>query len=235
MYHIKCRKGEIADKVIVCGDPRRSQLISGSLQECRMVNENRGLLAYTGRYEGTEVSVVTHGMGAPSAAIVVEELAMLGAREIIRVGTTGGIRKGTNIGDLIIPTEAIPLDGASKAYMKAGGRPFPDMGLTGRLFSQAQRTGKRCFLGKICTSDTFYLEEEKDAKAWSERGALGFEMECSVIFVIGSIRNFKAAAILVVSGLIGQGARVLDDSNISESVASAALSALRTLCEDRNR
>lgn len=235
MYHIKCKKGEIAEKVVVCGDPRRSQLIASSLLECRMVNDNRGLLAYTGCYGGTEVSVVTHGMGAPSAAIVVEELAMLGAREIIRVGTTGGICKSTNIGDLIIPTEAIPLDGASKAYMKAGGTPFPDRGLVSQLFAQAQRTGKRCFLGKICTSDTFYLEEEKDAKKWSAKGALGFEMECSVIFAVGSIRNFKSAAILVVSGLIGQGSRVFHDCNISESVSSAASCALRTLCEDRKK
>lgn len=230
MYHLKCKKGDVAEKVIVCGDPRRCQGIARLMQESRLVNDNRGLLAYTGRYSGVEVSIVTHGMGAPSAAIVVEELAMLGAKEIIRVGTTGGISEMTDVGDLVIPTEAIPLDGATKAYMRAGGMPFPDGRLVDELYAQALKTGRKCHLGKVCTSDTFYLEEERDARKWSKRGALSFEMECSVIFAIGRLRKFKAAAILVVSGLIGRGARVFDDSNISDSVAFAASSALNALC-----
>ncbi len=231
MYHLRCSKGDIAERVIVCGDPGRTKKVAEFFEEKRLVNKNRGLLTFTGRYKGKGMTVSTTGMGTPSAAIVMEELAVLGAKHVIRVGTTGGIGGDVQVGDIVIPTRAIPLDGATKAYMKKGGRPVADGEMVSLLKKYLE--GHRFHVGSVCTSDTFYLEEEEDARAWASRGALSFEMECSVIFAIGSIRGYRAAAVLTVTGKIyGKGERVLNDRTTAISVErsiKAALEALNSL------
>jgi DeoD family purine-nucleoside phosphorylase len=227
MYHLRCSKKDVAQRVLVCGDPGRVTKIAGLMERAKLVNENRGLLVYTGLYNGERVTVATTGMGAPSAAIVLEELAMLGARAVIRVGTTGGIRKDVLLGDLIVPTEAIPLDGATKAYMREGGVPKADVDIVDALRKRLEREGLRHHVGPVCTSDTFYLEEERDARKWSSKRVLSFEMECSVIFAIGSLRGYRAGAVLAVTGRIyGKGDRVLDDRTTGGSIENNIVSAL---------
>ncbi|MEM4732552.1 MAG: nucleoside phosphorylase, partial [Desulfurococcaceae archaeon] len=93
--HIKASKEDIAGNVIAGGDPYRVELLKQLLEDARVVNTHRGLLVTTGYYKGTKVTIATHGIGAPSAAIVFEELAQLGAKRIVRLGTAGGIRKDT--------------------------------------------------------------------------------------------------------------------------------------------
>ncbi|MEM0231607.1 MAG: hypothetical protein QXG78_00655, partial [Candidatus Methanomethyliaceae archaeon] len=116
MYHIKCSKEDIAERVIVCGDPVRVKKIAEFLDKPKLVNENRCLLTFTGEYKGIAITISTTGMGAPSAAIVMEELASLGVKFVIRVGTTGGVK--LEVGDIVIPTIAIPLDGTTLAYSR---------------------------------------------------------------------------------------------------------------------
>lgn len=227
MYHIRCEKGDIAPRVLTCGDPGRVEKISRLMEGARLMNSHRGLLVYTGTYKDRRVTVATTGIGAPSAAIVNEELAMLGARAMIRVGTTGGIGSRVGLGDIVVPTEAIPLDGATKAYMKEGGKPLADPGIVEALVRELGERGAKCHVGRICTSDTFYLEEEKEAKRWAAQGALSFEMECSVTFAIGSLRGYRAGAVLVVTGRIhGSKDRVLDDKTTESGVSLAISSAL---------
>lgn len=227
MYHIRCRQGDIAERVLTCGDPQRVERIARLLEGAELVNSHRGLLVFTGAYNGVRITAATTGMGAPSAAIVDEELAMLGAKAIIRVGTTGGISRRVSLGDIVVPTEAIPLDGATKAYMKEGGKPLADSGVVEALVRELGERGARFHVGRICTSDTFYLEEEKEAKRWAEQGALSFEMECSVTFAIGSLRGYRSGAALVVTGRIkGDRDRVLDNESTEGSIAVAISSAL---------
>ena len=154
---------------------------------------------------------------------------MLGAKVVIRVGTTGGIVDRVQLGDVIVPNEAVPLDGATQAYLKQGGEPVPDMRLTSALASRSERAGLRCHIGKICTSDTFYLEEERESQAWASKGALSFEMECAVIFTLGKLRGYMAGAILTVTGIIGTHDRVLDDIVTLESIEKSAAVALDTV------
>jgi len=228
VYHIRCEKGDVAERVIVCGDPGRTRRVSTFLREPRLVNEHRGLLTFTGIYKEVEVTVSTTGMGTPSAAIVMEELAALGAKYVIRVGTTGGIGRDVELGDIIVPTMAVPLDGASKAYIRRGGRTVADEEMVKMLVKNLE--GTRHHVGPICTSDTFYLEEEEDAEYWASRGVLSFEMECSVIFAIGSLRGYRAAAVLTVTGKIfGRGDRVLDTDKTTMSVERTIRAALETL------
>ncbi len=228
MYHIRCKKGDIAERVVVCGDPGRTEFVSKFLVEPRLVNEYRGLLTFTGIYKGVEVTASTTGMGTPSAAIVMEELAALGAKYVIRVGTTGGIGRDVELGDIIVPTRAVPLDGASKAYIRRGGRTVADEEMVRILVKNLE--GTRYHVGPICTSDTFYLEEEEDAKYWASKGVLSFEMECSVIFAIGSLRGYRAAAVLTVTGKIfGKGNRVLETNKTATSIERSIRAALETL------
>ncbi|MEM1710468.1 MAG: nucleoside phosphorylase, partial [Sulfolobales archaeon] len=101
---IRAKKGEVAERVVVGGDPARIEQLASLLEKPKLVNSNRGLLVYTGSYEGVPVTVATHGIGGPSSAIVVEELVMLGAKVIVRFGTCGAMVKGLGIGDIVIPT-----------------------------------------------------------------------------------------------------------------------------------
>jgi len=233
MLHIRCGPGDVAGRVIVCGDPGRARRAAEFMEGARLVNENRGLLTYTGRYGGMPVTVSTTGMGAPSAAIVMEELAMLGAKAVIRVGTTGGIGRGVEIGDVGVPSAAIPLDGATRAYAGSGEPQCPDASLSDLVSGEAGRRGLRCHRGKVCSSDTFYLEEERSAEAWRGRGALSFEMECSVIFALARLRGYRAAAILTVTGRIqGAGERVLDPGDTAVAIEKSIICALEALKSD---
>jgi DeoD family purine-nucleoside phosphorylase len=232
MYHLLCREGDIAERVLTCGDPGRATKISILLDGAKLVNGNRGLLTYTGLYKGERVTIATTGMGAPSAAIVNEELAMLGAKALIRVGTTGSISEKVLLGDIIVPTEAVPLDGATKAYMKIGGVPKADAGIVEALQSELRSTGARFHSGRICTSDTFYLEEERDAGRWAAEGVLSFEMECSVTFAIGSLRGYRAGAILSVTGRIfGEEERVYNCEKSTASIEKCIRTALEVISE----
>jgi purine-nucleoside phosphorylase len=126
-----------------------------------------------------------------------------------------------------VPTEAIPLDGATKAYMRAGAVPCVDPEIVEDLKSTLERRGAKFHLGTICSSDTFYLEEEADAKKWAAKGVLSFEMECSVTFAVGNLRGYRAGAILVVSGKIfGDRERILDNERTQGSMSTSIESAL---------
>ncbi len=230
MHHIRCSPGDVARRVIVCGDPGRSRRASEFLEGARLVSENRGLLTYTGSYRGVPMTVSTTGMGAPSAAIVMEELAMLGAKGVVRVGTTGSISRAVGIGDVIVPSAAIPLDGATRAYAKSGAPQDSDARISDLLCEEAGRRGLKCHRGEVCSSDTFYLEDERSAEAWSSRGALSFEMECSVIFALARLRGYRAAAILAVTGRVqGAEGRVLDPGATAGAVEGSILCALEAL------
>ncbi|MDD1776321.1 MAG: nucleoside phosphorylase [Candidatus Methanomethylicus sp.] len=231
MYHLKCDREDVSPKIVVCGDPGRTSKIADMLDNLKLVSGNRGLLTYTGKYRGERVTLSTTGMGTPSAAIVMEELVMLGAKAVIRLGTTGSISNLVSLGDVIVPNEAIPLDGTSRAYMKIGGTPFPDMEFSNSIAENARNLGLRCHRGKVCTSDTFYLEEQRDSQYWALKGALSFEMECAIIFILGKLRGFVSGAILTTTGMIGVHDRVLDNSTTYRSVEKSAVAALKTLVE----
>ena len=117
--HLHAETGDYAPAVLLPGDPNRARRISERLDEgsVRQVNDNRGLLGFTGTFRGAPVSVQTTGMGTPSLSIVVEELLRLGARQLIRVGTCGGIAQGLKTGDLVVATAACPTDGATATYL----------------------------------------------------------------------------------------------------------------------
>ncbi len=201
-FHIKAKPEDIAERVIIAGDPARVKQVSKLLEKPRIVNTNRGFLTYTGYYRGVPVTVATHGIGGPSVAIVFEELRMLGAKVIVRLGTCGGMVKELSKGDIVIATGAAYYTGGNAIGMYAHEACMPTAPhheVTSALVSSAEKHGVKYFLGPVLSSDAFYAEDPEFARKWSERGILAVEMECAVIFSLGWMRNVKTGALLVVS------------------------------------
>ena len=212
--HLRAEKGDYAPLVLLPGDPNRARRISERFDEgsARQVNEHRGLLGFTGTYRGSPVSVQTSGMGTPSMSIVVEELLRLGANQLIRVGTCGGIAKGLNTGDLVIATAACPVDGATATYLH--GEPYApaaDFALTRNLVDAAAAAGVEARTGLVASVDVFYNTDDDYAQRWRDRGVLAFEMEASVLFLLAARANVQAACALTVSDVLG------DDVTTEES------------------
>ncbi len=199
---IRARKGDIADRVVVGGDPARIEQLASLLEEPRLVNSNRGLLTYTGIYKGVPVTLATHGIGGPSSAIVVEELAMLGAKVVVRLGTCGAMVKGLGIGDIIIPTgAAYNQGGLLYQYLRDNTcmATSPSYEVLNSLVNEASKSGVKFVVGPVVSSDAFYAEDPEFVKRWTSRGIIAVEMECATIFALSSMRNLKSGALLLVS------------------------------------
>ncbi len=213
--HLRAERGDYAPAVLLPGDPLRARRVAEEfLEDARLVNEQRGMLGYTGSYEGHPVSVQSTGMGTPSASIVIEELIGLGAERLIRIGTCGGLSRTLELGDTVIALSAVPADGTSRHY--TGGEPHAptcDFGLTHGAIHAAKGLGIRPHVGLIASSDTFYDPDHGRHLRWAERGVLAVEMEAAALFTIGALRAVKTACILTVSDLVAetQVARIDDD------------------------
>lgn len=203
-YHILAKQGDIAERVLVVGDPGRAdavarELLSGAV----LVNSNRGFNTYTGFFENERVTVATHGIGGPSAAIVVEELRMLGAKLVVRLGTCGGLREGVKVGDAVVALGAIYQPGGTPG-MYAPSVCYPavaDPEVVIELEKGLREEGFTVHRGIVASSDAFHAEEA-NLGAWSSIGALAVEMECATVFTVARIRGMKAgAALLVIDNL----------------------------------
>lgn len=199
--HIKAEKGDVAERVIAAGDPARVRQLAGYLEGARLVNENRGYLVYTGEWRGTPVTVATHGIGGGSASIVFDELAMLGAKVIIRMGTCGAMVPELNVGDVVIPTGASYKEGGTIGWYFPDDctAAVPEYDVLNALVSAAQRHGLKFMVGPVISSDYFYVDIESFVEKWRKRGAIAVEMECATLFTLAKYRGFKSGALLVVS------------------------------------
>lgn len=212
--HLRAEVGDYAPLVLLPGDPNRATriagLFDGGLEASKLVNDHRGMLGYTGTYKGKPVSVQTSGIGTPSLSIVVEELLNLGARRLIRVGTTGGIGRGVRAADLVIATAAAPVDGSTATYLHGDPyAPAADFELTRALVDAALAMDVKPHIGQIATVDVFYNPDEDYVTKWRSRNILGFEMEAAALFYLAS-RAFaagddvRAACILTVSDTLSE-------------------------------
>jgi purine-nucleoside phosphorylase len=195
--HIRAEPGDVAPVVLLPGDPGRARRLAAMLDGVRCYNEHRGLLGFTGTAAGRPISVQTTGMGAPSAAIVVEELIMLGARVLVRAGTagaTGAVRTG----ELVIATASVPLDGTTRTYLHGDPyAPVADHGVVAVLLESCRALGLAHHAGLIATGDALYAEDVAGSARWAARGVLAFEMEASAIFTVAALRGVRAGCIVV--------------------------------------
>jgi purine-nucleoside phosphorylase len=241
--HLRAEPGDYAPTVLLPGDPNRATAIArrfdGGLEACRQVNVHRALHGYTGTYRGVPISVQTTGMGAPSAAIVVEELLRLGVHRLVRVGTCGGIGRGIRTGDVVVAASAVPMDGATQTYLH--GEPYAptaDHDLVRLLADEAAARGLRRHVGQVATVDVFYNPDPDYATKWRDRGVLAFEMESSVLFYLAARAaaqgdDVVAGTILTVSDVltedVGPEQTYLPHSQLEEAVDAMIDTALGAL------
>ena len=224
-----------AQDALLPGDPGRALALAQQLlSEPRMSNHARGLWGYTGETpDGRSLSIQSTGMGGPSAAIVLQELAELGVKRAIRVGTCGALDADLGHGTLIVAGDALAEDGASRA-LGAGEVAEPDPDLTGRVAGALEGAPSPV---RIVTTDLFYDDREGDAgppraraEAWLRRGAVAVEMEAATLFTLGGRLGVATACVLAVSDTFEAGERRrISDEALAEAAArmgAAASSAL---------
>jgi purine-nucleoside phosphorylase len=172
----------------------------------RQVNAERGMLGYTGTFEGEPISVQSTGMGCPSAGIVFEELIMLGATRLVRVGTCGGLGDGMAMGDTVVGVAASSDDSDPVPVRRDGGiRPERDV-LVGRDRRPARRDGSAgaVHVGPVVTSGLFYDPDPTTFARWKRLGHIGVEMEAAMMYTIAAVKGVESLAIMTVSDLLGE-------------------------------
>ena len=233
--HVRANQGDYAEACLLPGDPLRAKYIAETfMDDVVQRNSERGMLGYTGTFQGKPVSVQSSGMGCPSAAIVIEELVQLGVKRLLRVGTCGGLQPDLTMGDLIVALSATAADATASHYV--GGEPHAptaDFGLVHAAVHQAKELGKPVRVGPIVSSDIFYNPDEGLAARWSERGILAVEMEAAVLFPLGALRKIRAGCLLIVSDVVVEGEFVrITDEEMKAAVDQMTELALATVTAD---
>ncbi len=188
-------------RVITCGPPERAELISKHLSSPKLLAKNREYHSYTGTFNGQDILVISHGIGAPGAAICFRELIDIGSQIIIRIGTAGSLQERFKIGDLVIPSEAFRRDGVTHQMVDSEVKAISDQGLTNRLKDALKSQFNLIESGPVLTCDLFY--EEALPVEWlkyHDLGALAVEMECSPLFILGMLHKIKSSAVLGLDG-----------------------------------
>ena len=200
--HIAAKQGEIADIVLLPGDPLRAKYIAETfLEDVTQYNTVRNMFGYTGTYKGKRVSVQGSGMGVPSISIYVNELINdYGVQKLIRVGTCGAIQKDVKVRDVII-AQASSTDSAINRVAFGGTidyAPTADFDLLLKAYNAAQAAGLSVRVGNIFTADQFYSAENQNEKL-AEYGVLAVEMETSALYTLASKFGRQALTVLTVS------------------------------------
>ncbi|EDY36087.1 uridine phosphorylase [Aciduliprofundum boonei T469] len=240
-YHIACKPGDVARYVLMPGDPARVDVISSYWDERKEMAYHREFKTHTGKYKGVRISATSTGIGSPSAIIALEELARIGADTFIRVGSTGAIQENIEIGDLIISTAAVRLEGTSKEYVRVEYPASANYEVLLALIEAAENEGMNYHVGITASTDSFYLGQGRPGFMGYEQSfsqiilndlrranVLNFEMEAAAIFTVSNIYGLRAGSIAVVfANRIKREFEVVSQ----ESVAKVANEAVRILAD----
>lgn len=203
-YHIHLSPGDVGKYVLLPGDPKRSDIVAQYLDDAKLVGDHREHRTFTGYYKGIKISSCSTGMGCPSAAIACEELINIGAECLIRIGSTGALQPGIEIGDLIISTASMKNEGTSKFYVPDNFPAVADFDLTRELIDVAHEMqdelGYDLYYGINAVDDAFYGETPEWIEKLSKLGCLNVDMESSAIYTVCHRRKCRGATISAVSG-----------------------------------
>ena len=211
--HIGAKDGEIAETILLPGDPLRAKFIAENfLESAKLYTEVRGILGFTGTYKGKRISVQGTGMGIPSISIYLNEFFRdYGVKRAIRIGTAGSIQENLKIRDMVIAMTACTDSGANK--IRFGGRDFApaaSFSLIKKAWEIAAAQGWHTAVGPVVSSDMFYTEDPEEWKLWAKFGVLAVDMETSELFTLAAKYRRECLSILTVS-----------DSLVSHEVTSA--------------
>ncbi len=204
-FHIQCVAGDVGKYCILPGDPGRCEAIAQYFQNPVHVRTNREYAVWTGSLLDEPVSVVSTGIGGPSAAIAMEELANLGVHTFVRVGTCGGIALPVRSDDVVIATGAVRMEGASREYAPIEWPAVPDYHVLSALVQAAQDLQKPWHAGVVQCKDSFYgqhspsrmpvsYELEQKWEAWKRLGVLASEMESAALFAVAATRGVRCGS-----------------------------------------
>lgn len=229
-YHIDCKAGDIARFVILPGDPGRVGKIASGWDESREVANHREYHSMTGKYKGVGLSCMSTGIGAPSLVIGVDELSRIGVDTMIRVGTTGGIQKDQKLGDLVISTGAVRLDGTSRDMVIPEYPAVANYEVVMALVQAAEELKYPYHVGITASTDSFYNGQGRPAyggylpsfkehilEDMQKAGVKNFEMEVSALLTTASLFGKRAGAVCVIIAN-----RVTDEFEISEEFEKRA-------------
>jgi purine-nucleoside phosphorylase len=200
--HIAAAQGQVADKILLPGDPLRAKFIAENLlADAERFNEVRNMFGYTGQYKGVRVSVMGTGMGMPSLSIYVNELIRdYGVKRLIRVGTCGAMQPGVNLRDLIIAMSACTDSNVNKIRFDGMDyAPTASFSLLRKAYDAAMESGLNPYVGQVLSSDSFYTEDPEQWKLWARFGVLGVEMESAELYTLAAKYGVDALSILTVS------------------------------------
>jgi uridine phosphorylase len=212
-YHLKLAPGDVAPYVLLPGDPGRVPLVASMWDEAREVASNREYVTFTGTYRGVPISCTSTGIGCPSTAIAMEELARVGATTFVRIGTCGTLQDHVRNGDIAIFDSAARHDGTSRLYAPLEFPAVASHDVVEASIAAGEALGLRCHVGTTRTADTFYAMHGRPGSSfndywqssWREHfedlrrlNVLAAEMEASVIFVLARIWGLRAGGVAVV-------------------------------------
>jgi len=231
-YHIQMKKGDVADFVILPGDPGRVEFIADHFDTAKVVADNREYKTMTGKYKGRSISVTSTGIGCPSTAIAVEELANIGAKTFVRMGTSGAMQDFTRVGDKVIATGAVRFEGTSVQYMPIEFPAVASHEMVTALVRSASDAKLNYHTGIVQSKDSFYGQHSPEDMpiaqellqkwdAWVKGGVLCSEMEAATLFVVGSYRKLRTGAVLLVVGDQAKGESLTKEDyqqNMTESI-----------------
>ncbi len=211
-YHLKIKEGDVAPYVLLPGDPKRVAVVASFWDDARLVADNREHITYTGTYKGVPISCTSTGMGCPSTAIAIEELARCGVKNFLRIGTCGTFQDHVNVGDLMIFDSACRYDGTSKQYAPLEYPAVADHEVVTAAIDAARDMKMPYHVGTTRTQDTFYANYPEPGGSfnnfWQSRwkefykdlkrlNVLGGEMETSIILVLTRIWGLRGGAVAV--------------------------------------
>lgn len=217
------RPGEIPENIFLCGDPARVDQISSCWEETQIVCQVREYRVISGKFDGVSMAAASTGIGAPSTAILVEELAKLGAKRLIRIGNSGGLSPDLNIGELVVTTGCVRDDGTSTSYVDPSYPAVADHRLVAALMEAGLKSGISCHAGITWSLDAFYIrnsvlgpegkmtsmsfqnywnpEHQAKVEAMQSARVVNCEMEAGTLLTLGNLFGLQTACICVVSDL----------------------------------
>ncbi|AKH97972.1 nucleoside phosphorylase [Halanaeroarchaeum sulfurireducens] len=245
-YHLDVGPDDVADAVLLPGNPERVERITQFWEDAEQRGEHREYRTVTGTYDDVPISVTSTGIGSPSAAIAVEELARIGADTLVRVGSSGGIQPGMNVGDLVITSGAVRQEGTSDEYVREDYPAVADREVVSALVAAAERLGYEYHVGLTMSADSFYAGQGRPGfngfEAAGSEGRLealrsanvkNVEMEASAILTLANLYGLRAGAVCsVYANRITGEFRQEGDERAAE-VASLAVSLLAAMDEKK--
>lgn len=204
-FHIRCVEGDVGRYCFLPGDPGRCEAIASYFDNPVHVGMNREYNIYTGTLLGEKVSVCSTGIGGPSAAIAMEELAAIGCKTFIRVGTCGGIDLDVCPGDVVVATGAIRFEHASLEYAPIEYPSVPDFDITAALKASSEDLGFRTHTGVVQCKDSFYGQHSPEKspvyyellnkwESWKRLGVKASEMESATLFVVAAALGVRCGS-----------------------------------------